>query len=117
MARTHFAGPVVTTDYSTVTQATDKSTGVTIDRASGTITLNAASLAAAAEVSFTVTNSKVKATDVPVVAIASGATAGGYTIAVDAVAAGSFRVSVGNVSAGALAEAIVLNFVIVGANT
>lgn len=117
MARTHFSGPLVTSDYGTVTQATNKATGVTLDKAAGAITMNNASLAAATEVSFTVTNSKVKATDVPVVAIASGGTAGAYSVNVDAVAAGSFQVSVSNLTAGALGEALVLNFVVVGANT
>jgi hypothetical protein len=116
MARTHFSGPVVTSDYSTVTQGTSKSTGVTINKAAGTITMHNASLAAAGEVGFTVTNSKVKATDVPVVAIKSGATADSYHTQVDAVADGSFRISVSNLTAGALGEALVLNFVIVGSN-
>jgi hypothetical protein len=114
MARTHFAGPLVTTNYGTVTQATSKSTGVTVNAASGQITMNNASLAAAAEVSFTVTNSYVKATDVVAVSIKSGATAGAYAITVDAVATGSFQISISNQSAGALGEAIVINFVILG---
>lgn len=93
----------------TVTQATDKSTGVTLDRRCGQITLNNASLAAGAEVSFTLTNSHIASTDIPVVAIASGATAGAYAVTVDAVANGSCRISLTNLSAGALGEAIVLN--------
>lgn len=96
-----------------VTQATSKSTGVQIDRRCGQITLNNASLAAATSVGFTVTNSTVEAADIPIVAIASGATANSYTVTVDAVAAGSFRIAVRNESAGALAEALVLNFGIV----
>jgi hypothetical protein len=97
----------------TVTQATSKSTGVTINKLSGAITMNNAALAAAAEVGFTVTNSKVAATDVVVVNIASGATAASYTCTVDAVAAGSFKITVGNHSAGSLSEAIVINFVVI----
>lgn len=97
----------------TVTQATSKSTGVTLNKAAGQITTHAASLAAAAEVGFTVTNSACGANDVPHVVIKSGATADSYTVTVDAVAAGSFRISLGNVSAGALAEALVLSFVII----
>ena len=42
----------------TVTQATGKSTGVTLNAASGQITMDDAALAAAAEISFTVTNSE-----------------------------------------------------------
>lgn len=117
MARTHFSGPLVTTNFGTVTQATSKSTGVTLDAAAGQITMNNASLAAAAEVSFTVTNSKVKSTDTVNLNIKSGATAGAYSAFVDAVADGSFQISVTNQSAGALGEAIVINFVVIGANS
>jgi hypothetical protein len=96
-----------------VTQATDKSTGVTLNRRCGRITMNNASLAAAAEVSFTLTNSTIAATDVVYTCIASGATAGAYNVQVDAVANGSCRISVGNMSSGSLDEAIVLNFVVI----
>ena len=99
----------------TVTQATSKSTGATLNTVSGQITMNAAALAAAAEVSFTLTNSAVAATDVVMVSIASGATAGAYSVQCDAVAAGSCRISVGNRSTGSLSEAIVLNFVVIKA--
>jgi len=95
----------------TVTQATSKSTGVTLNAASGQITMHNASLADAAEVTFTVTNSEVSATDVVVVNHGSAGTAGAYVVQANTIAAGSFKVTVGNVSGGALAEAIVLNFV------
>jgi hypothetical protein len=97
----------------TVTQATSKSTGVTLDKPTGQITMNNASLAAAAEVSFTLTNSVIAATDVVVVSIASGATAGAYSVQCDATAAGSCRIGVGNRSTGSLSEALVLNFVVI----
>ena len=97
----------------TVTQASSKSTGVTLNKRCGQITMNNASLAAAAEVSFTLTNSTIAATDVVYTCIASGATAGAYNTQVDAVANGSCRISVGNKSAGPLSEAIVLNFVVI----
>jgi len=97
----------------TVTQASTKSTGVTLDKRCGQITMNNAALAAAAEVSFTLTNSVIAATDVVMVSIASGATAGAYSIQCDATAAGSCRISVGNRNTGSLSEAIVLNFVVI----
>jgi hypothetical protein len=97
----------------TVTQATNKSTGVTLSKRCGQITMNAEVLAAAAEVSFTLTNSTIAATDVVMVSIASGATAGAYSVQCDATAAGSCRISVGNRNAGSLSEAIVLNFVVI----
>lgn len=99
----------------TVTQATDKSTGVTLNKRCGQITMNNASLSAATEVSFTLTNSVIAATDVVMVCIGSGATAGAYNVQCDAVAGGSCRISIGNMSSGSLSEAIVLNFVVVKA--
>jgi hypothetical protein len=99
----------------TVTQATSKSTGVTLNKRCGQITTNNAALSAAAEVSFTFTNSTIAATDVVVTAISSGATAGAYNTHVDAIAAGSCRISITNFSAGPLSEAIVLNFAVIKA--
>lgn len=98
-----------------VTQATSKATGVTLNTQCGQITMNAAALAAATEVSFTLTNSFVAATDVLIVNVASGATAAAYNVQVDAVAAGSCQISLGNMSAGSLSEAVVLNFVVIKA--
>ena len=100
------------TTGSAVTQATNKATGVTINSAAGQITMNGAALADAAEVTFVVTNDKVAATDVPYVVHANTGTAGADVIQVTAVAAGSFKVTVGNVSGGALSEAIVLNYAV-----
>jgi hypothetical protein len=97
----------------TVTQGTNKSTGVTLDKRCGQITMNSASLAAGAEVSFTLTNSYIASTDVVYVCIASGATAGAYNVQVDAVGTGSCRISLSNLSSGSLGEAIVLNFVVI----
>ena len=96
----------------TITQATSKSTGVTLSKLSGAITMNAASLGANTTVGFLVTNTLVAATDVPVVAIKSGATADAYELTVDAVNTGSFRINIRNQTGGALAEAVVINFVI-----
>jgi hypothetical protein len=97
----------------TVTQLTSKSTGVTLNKVSGQITMNNASLAAATEVSFTLTNSAIAATDVVYTCIGSGATAGAYNTQVDAVGTGSCRISIGNKSTGPLSEALVLNFVVI----
>jgi len=97
-----------------VTQATSKSTGVTVNAPCGTITMNNAALAAGVEVAFVVTNSMVSAYDVPVVAIKSGATtAGTYLLSIATVAAGSFTIAVSNASAGSLSEALVISFALV----
>jgi hypothetical protein len=90
-----------------------KSTAVTLNKRCGQITMNNAALPAAGEVSFTLNNSIISATDVPVVCIASGATAATYTVTVDAVANGSCRITVGNHSTSSRSEAIVLNFIII----
>lgn len=97
----------------TVTQATSKTTGVTLNKTSGQITMNGAALAAAAEVSFTVTNSTVASTDVIIVNVQSVGTAGAYFVTVGAVANGSFSITVGNASAGSLSQALVLNFAVI----
>ena len=99
------------TDGGTVTQATNKSTGVTLNTESGQITMNNAALADAAEVSFTVTNSKVAATYVVVACHGSAGTAGAYIVSANGIASGSFKITVSNVSGGSLSEAIVINYV------
>ncbi len=98
-----------------VTQATNKSTGVTLSTICGRITMNGAALSAAAEVTFTVTNTLVAATDVIVVNHASGGTSGAYLVVISAVAAGSFNITVSNASGGSLSEAIVLQFAVIKA--
>lgn len=102
-------------DGGAITQATSKSTGVTLDKRCGAITMNNASLASATSVSFTLTNSTIAADDVVAVVIKSGATANSYLVAVDAVAAGSARIQIRNHTGGALGEAIVLGFVVIKA--
>ena len=101
---------------STVTQATNRTTGVTLNAVCGQITTNNASLAAEGSADFAVTNSKVEAGDVVVASIASGSNGGGTLVNVVGVAAGSFtlRVHNGNVAAGtAETGAIVINFAVI----
>jgi hypothetical protein len=97
----------------TVTQLTSKSTAVTLNKMSGRITMNGAALTAGSEVSFTVNNSLVTATDVPVVAIQSVGTAGSYLASVGSVSNGAFTITISNASAGSLSQALVLNYVII----
>lgn len=99
----------------TVTQNFTKATAVALNKTCGKITMHAANLAAATAVSFTLTNSTIAATDLVKVVIASAATAGAYLVTVDAIAAGSCRISIYNISGGPLAEAIVLNFAVINA--
>lgn len=97
----------------TQTQATSKSTTVVLNKVTGAITMNNASLNAATEVSFTVTNSTVAAADVVVACHSSAGTAGAYSVECNSIAAGSFAITVSNLTAGALGEAIVLSFVVI----
>jgi hypothetical protein len=96
----------------TVTQATSKATGVTLNKICGDITCHNASLAAGAIVSFVVTNSTVAAGDmIPLLHVATGTT-GAYLL--NAVpAAGSFTLNIRNTTAAPLAEAIVIRFTVV----
>jgi hypothetical protein len=94
----------------TVTQLTSKSTGVTLNKVTGQITMNSAALAAGAFVSFTVTNSFVNTATVPYVAVASGGTTDAYHAFVTAVATGSFNITVQNITGGPLSESPVISF-------
>ena len=96
-----------------VTQATSKSTGVTLNKPTGVITMNNASLATATNVTFTLTNSFISANDTLILTLASGQTTpGSYNVFVNALAAGSASITLRNISAGTLTEAIVVNFAI-----
>lgn len=102
----------------TVTQLTNRATGVTINALSGAITTDATSLAAEASAVFVVTNSQVAIGDVVVCSMRSGSVALNTQIEVTAVAAGSFSITVINNNAAAgTAEtgAIIINFVVIKA--
>lgn len=102
----------------TVTQATSKSTGVTLNAATGAITLHNESLTTGQSRTFTMTNSTIAATDTVSLSIKSGATANTYHVDVRAVTAGACDIQIHNYSAGTVAEAVVINFnVIKGAAT
>jgi hypothetical protein len=96
----------------TVTQATSKSTGVTLSKSAGRITMNNAELAANTAVSFTLTNTVISANDAIIVNISGGATAAAYTVYISSMTAGSAVVTLRNMTAGALSEAVVINFAI-----
>jgi len=97
----------------TVTQATSKSTGVTLNNSMGRITMNNASLANGATALFTLTNSAISANDVVVVSVSGGGTAGAYWPFVSSQAAGSAVIGLYNNSGGALGEAVIVNFAII----
>lgn len=104
-----------------VTQITNRSTGVTLNNLTGTITTVTTSLAAEAAATFTVTDSQVAIGDVVVVSQQSGSNGGNTDVGVTTVAAGSFAITVANNNAsGGTAEtgAILINFAVIkGAST
>jgi hypothetical protein len=93
----------------TVTQATSRTTGVTLNKTTGAITLFSAAGSATAA-TFTVTNSTVAATDVIILNQKSGTDL--YDLMVTAVAAGSFNITF-RTTGGATTETPVFNFVVI----
>lgn len=100
----------------TVTQATSKSTAVTLNKSAGQITMNNAALASVTNVAFTLNNSLIGANDVLIVNVAGGnATAGTYNVFTSTLTSGSATIVLRNISGGSLSEAVVLNFAIIHA--
>lgn len=96
----------------TVTQLTNKSTGVTLNTVCGAITMNNAQLNAGALVAFTLTDSAIAATDTVIVNHLSGGSFGNYAIQA-AGGAGGAQIAVRNVTAGNLSDAIVIQFAVI----
>ena len=94
-----------------VTQLTSRTTGVTLNKVSGAITLVSAAGSAAYQ-TFTVTNSAVAATDVVIVNQKSGTDK--YITMVTAVAAGSFQITFAT-TGGTTTEQPVFNFAVIKA--
>ena len=107
------SGSLALADGGTDTQASNKSTGVTLSTNSGQITMDDANLADDTEISFVVTNTNVAATDVVIVNHGSAGTMGAYVVQASEIGSETFEVSVKNVSGGTLGEAIVINFVVI----
>jgi len=93
----------------TVTQGTSRTTGVTLNKTTGAITLFSAAGSATAA-TFTVTNSTVAATDVIILNQKSGTDL--YDLMVTAVAAGSFNITF-RTTGGTTTETPVFNFAVI----
>lgn len=93
-----------------VTQTTSKSTTVTLNKASGQITMNSAALAAGATVTFAVSNSLVGGNDVVFVNALGGNN--NYRVETASTSGGGFSVRVTNVTGGSLSEALPIQFVL-----
>ena len=123
-----YADPEFTTCYATqeigystaaqgtVTQATDKGTGVTLNKSVGRITMNNAALAGGAAVSFILTNSLISINDVLIVNVSSnttGSALGAYTTYVSYLAVGSALITLRNLSGTSYSEAVIINYAII----
>lgn len=97
----------------TVSQATSKTTGVTLNKTAGRITMNAAALAAATSVEFTLTNSTIALEDVLDIAVQSPVSK--YTANVVGKTAGTCIIRVTNYTGGSLSEAVLMNFAVIKA--
>lgn len=101
----------------TVTQLTDKSTGVTLNKSAGRITMNNAALGGGAVASFVLTNSLISAKDTLIVCVSSnttGSAAGAYTTYVSYMTAGSALITLRNMTtATSYSEAVIINFAII----
>jgi hypothetical protein len=97
----------------TVTQLTDKSTAVTLNKSSGRITMNNAALAGNTAVSFTLNNNLLSANDTVIVCISGGATTGAYTSYVTSLTTGSAILTLRNLTGTSYSEAVILNYAII----
>ena len=97
----------------TVTQATSKSTAVTLNKSAGQITMNNAALASVTNVTFTLNNSFISTNDILILNVSGGATSGAYNCWVSGLSAGSASITVRNISGGSLSEAVVINFALI----
>jgi hypothetical protein len=98
----------------TVTQATSKATGVTLNKPTGQITMNNALLLTNTTVAFALSNSLIAEPDTLILNItnasAGGGTGGGSYNIWSTPYAGGTNIWLKNISAGSLSEALVVNF-------
>lgn len=108
-------GPTAAGVGGTVTQATSRTTGVTLNKVCGQITLYSTTVAAGNVSEFTVTNSTVVSSSRNVIQLSlsnPGASTGVYVPFVSLISTGSFRISIHCLSAPAAAESPVINFAV-----
>lgn len=95
-----------------VTQLTSKSTGVTLDKLGGEITMHNATLNGHSAVTFILTNSFIKATDYVAVQHDHDGTIGHYNCFSNMETDGHTHITVESTDTGNLSEAIVLRFIV-----
>jgi len=96
----------------TVTQATSKSTAVTLNKPCGQITMSNEALAAGASVAFDCGNTFVDINDVICINPSNAAGSVNYQAWVSFISAATFTVCIKNISAGSLSDAVKLNFAV-----
>ena len=95
----------------TVTQATSKSTAVTLNKPTGQITMNNAALASSANVSFSLNNTLIAVTDILICTIT---TAANYSYQIQSYCgAGQAQILLRNIDSVSRSEALVINFAII----
>lgn len=96
----------------TVSQGTNRTTGVTLNKLCGNITMFSAAQASQALVTFTLTNSFIAATDYLLVQHISATNGGGWAIST-VCGAGSATINIRNVTAASITEATPLRFTLI----
>ena len=114
-ATTTFPASTITLEgRGTVTQITNHQTGVTVDATSGTIELDNADLAGAAESIFIVTNNTVAANDTILLCVGDYVDAAAApVVSIEDVGAGTFSVLLSNPTATNSFNACKLNFAVI----
>lgn len=99
----------------TVTQLTNKSTAVTLNKSAGQITTAASTIPANDVATFTLNNSLISAKDTMIINVGSGATtAGQYTAYVTSLTSGAAIIAVRNlVGSTSPGDTLVLNFSVI----
>ena len=98
----------------TVTQATSKSTAVTLNKPTGQITMHNEALASGASVIFQLTCDKISVGDTLIVSpIWNAINVNNYRVEVVCVGVGVAKIRVTNLSAGSLSDALVINYAII----
>jgi hypothetical protein len=100
----------------TVTQSSSRTTGVTLSKLCGNITMFSSAVAAQGVSTFTLTNSFIAATDFIMIQHISSTNGGAWQFSVVA-AAGSAAITVRNVTTASITEATPLRFVVIKAVT
>lgn len=99
----------------TVTQLTDKSTSVTLNKSSGVITMANSAMTNGAVVTFTLNSTRIAANST--VSASAAGFAGPYRVSVGNVQAGSCQITIQNSSGVSLSDALNINFAVLNVSS